>query len=179
MPLSAVLLFEDETVLRLFPVLRRAWSMKGEQGVVAISGRNAKRVLFGVINIHTGHRIVKTYHNMQQENFQDFLHLLRRCYRSRPVWIVLDKAGGHTTAKSIALAQTLNIKLIWLPKQCSELNGMDQLWKQVKSDVSANYQFINIDEHATTAEKYIKKLTNLQAKIRAGILSKHFWLKHL
>jgi len=44
MPPSAVLLFEDETVLRLFPVLRRAWSAKGEQGVVAITGRNAKRV---------------------------------------------------------------------------------------------------------------------------------------
>lgn len=179
MPLSAVLLFEDETVLRLFPVLRRAWSVKGEQGIVAITGRNAKQVLFGAINIHTGNRIVKCYNNMRQENFQDFLRFIRRSYRNRPVWIVLDKAGGHTTPRSVSLAKTLNIELIWLPKQCSELNGMDHLWKQVKSDVSANYQFINIDEHAATAENYVKGLTNLQAKIRAGILSNNFWLKHL
>jgi transposase len=179
MPPSAVLLFEDETVLRLFPVLRRAWSAKGEQGVVAIRGRNAKRVLFGVINVHTGHRIVKHYNNMQQENFQDFLHLLRRSYRNRPVWILLDKAGGHTTPRSTALAKTLNIELIWLPKQCSELNGMDHLWKQVKSNVSANYQFVNIDEHTAAAEKYIMSLTNCQAKTKAGLLSKNFWLRHL
>lgn len=174
MPLSAVLLFEDETVLRLFPVLRRAWSAKGEQGRVAITGRNAKRVLFAVINIHTGHRLVKSYSTMRQESFQDFLRLLRRSYPGRPVWIVLDKAGGHTTPRSASLAESLNIELIWLPKQCSELNGMDHLWKQVKSDISANYQFVHIDEHAAAAELYSRSLTNRQAKIRAGILSKNF-----
>jgi transposase len=179
MPPSAVLLFEDETILRLFPVLRRAWSAKGEQGVVAITGRNAKRVLFGVINVHTGHRIVKQYNNMRQENFQDFLHLLRRCYRHRPVWILLDKAGGHTTPRSTCSAKSLNIELIWLPKQCSELNGMDHLWKQVKSNVSANYQFVNIDEHSVAAEKYLMDLSNCQAKLKAGLLSKNFWLSHL
>jgi len=41
-----VLLMEDETILRLFPILRRAWSLRGEQAVVPITGRNAKCVLF-------------------------------------------------------------------------------------------------------------------------------------
>jgi hypothetical protein len=58
MPPNAVLLFEDETVLLLFPVLRRTWALCGEQGEVAISGRNAKRVLFGTINPCAGHRIL-------------------------------------------------------------------------------------------------------------------------
>jgi hypothetical protein len=124
MPSSTVLLFEDETVLRLFPVLRRAWSARGEQAQVAITGRNAKRVLFGTININTGYRIVMTYNNMRQENFQDFMRVIRRSYRRQPIWILLDKAGSHTTKRSMTLAKSLNIELIWLPKQCSELNGM-------------------------------------------------------
>jgi hypothetical protein len=33
-----VLLGEDETVLRLFPVLRRAWALRGEQAHIAITG---------------------------------------------------------------------------------------------------------------------------------------------
>ena len=49
---------------------------------------------------------------------------------------------------------------------------MDHLWKQVKSDVSANYQFVDIDERAVTAEKYVKALTNHQAKIRVGSIKK-------
>jgi len=81
------------------------------------------------------------------------------------------------STKSQALAATLDIELVWLPKQCSELNGMDHLWRELKDDISANYQFSSIDEHADVAEDYIFKLSNRQALRRAGILSKNFWLK--
>ena len=69
---SAVILFEDETILRLFPVLRRAWSLSGEPATVAISGQNTKQVLFGAINMHTGHRIVMLYAALKQSGFQDW-----------------------------------------------------------------------------------------------------------
>ena len=177
MPAGAVLLFEDETILRLFPVLRRAWSLRGDQAVVPITGRNDKRVLFGTINLRTGHRIVLRCRNMWQESFQDFLRLLRRSYPGRPVRLLIDEARCHTAPQSQALAKALNIELVWLPKQCSELNGMDHLWREVKDDISANYQFNSIDEHASYAEDYILKLSNQQALRRAGILSKNFWLK--
>ena len=177
MPSEAVLLFEDETVLRLFPVLRRAWSLQGQQGRIAITGRNAQRVLFGTIDIDNGHRIIMQQPNMRQDGFQAFLHLLRRRYRRKPVWLLLDKGGLHTAQKSQALAEELNIKLIWLPKQCPELNGMDHLWRNVKKDISANYQFPSILQHAVFAETYVLKLTKSQALLKAGILSKNFWLR--
>lgn len=177
MPPSAVLLFEDETILRLFPELRRVWSLQGEQAVIGISGRNAKRVLFGSINVRTGHRVVMTAPRMNQQGFQDFLRLLRSRYRHRPVWLLLDGASAHIAPKSKALAKTLNIELVWLPKQCPELNAMDHLFKEVKADISANYQYKNIDEHASFAEAYVLALSNNQALKRAGILSKNFWLK--
>ena len=53
-----VLLFIDATRLRLFPPLRSAWARKGEQARVPVTGRNAKRVLLGAINVPTGHRLV-------------------------------------------------------------------------------------------------------------------------
>lgn len=177
LPPGAVLLFEDETILRLFPVLRRAWSLRGEQAKVFITGRNAKRVLFGTINLHTGHRIVWRAPNMRQEQFQAFLRRLRRSYKGRPIWLLLDEAPCHIAPKSQALARALGIELIFLPKQCSELNAMDHLWREVKDDISANYQFQSVDEHAEFAEEYILRLSNRQAQRRAGILSKNFWLK--
>jgi hypothetical protein len=66
MPEGAVLLFEDETLLRLFPVLRRAWGFRGEEVSIGISGRNAKRVLFGAINPRTGHRVLQRSDNMSE-----------------------------------------------------------------------------------------------------------------
>lgn len=177
LPASAVWLFEDETILRLFPVLRRAWSLKGEQATVGITGQNAKSVLFGTINPRTGHRVVMHYPNMKQSGFQAFLRLLRRRYGGRQIWLLLDRASSHGAPKSQALANALDIVLVWLPKQCPELNAMDHLWKEVKSDISANYQYTSIEEHALCAENYTLSMTNKQALLRAGILSKNFWLK--
>ena len=177
MPADAVLLFEDETVLRLFPVLRRAWALRGEQAKIGITGRNAKRVLFGTINPVTGHRIIQRSPNMRQEHFQAFLRLLRRSYPGRPLWLLLDEAPGHMAARSQALAEKLDIVLIWLPKQCSELNAMDQLWRDMKSNISANHQYSNIDEHAEYAESWVMFLTCTEALRKASILSDDFWLK--
>ena len=40
------------------PPLRATWTLKGTQAVVPITGANAKRVLFGAINLRTAHRVV-------------------------------------------------------------------------------------------------------------------------
>jgi transposase len=172
-----VLLGEDETVLRLFPVLRRAWALRGEQARVAITGCNAKRVLFGAINLRTGHRVVLRRPNMEQAHFQAFLRLLREAYPGRPIALLLDEAPCHRAAKSQALAAQLDIALLWLPKQCAELNPMDQLWRELKGHISANDQYPTIDAHAAAAEQWIRSLTPTEARRKAGIRSKHFWLK--
>jgi len=168
---------EDETILRLFPVLRRAWSLRGEQARVPITGQNAKRVLFATINLRTGHRICLRGRDMKQANFQSLLREVRRRYRARPVWMLLDEAKCHIAAQSQALAAALDIHFVWLPKQCSELNSMDQLWKELKARVSANYQFSSIDAHADDAEDWLLSLTDKEALRKAGVLSKNFWLR--
>jgi len=177
MPEGAVLLMEDETILRLFPVLRRAWSLRGHQAVVPITGRNAKRVLFATINVRTGHRICLRRANMQQANFHDLLREVRRRYGKRSIWMLLDEAPCHIAAKSRALAEALDIHLVWLPKQCSELNAMDQLWKELKGTISANHQYASIDEHAENAENWLHDLSDKEALRKAGVLSKNFWLR--
>ncbi len=177
MPVGAVLLFEDETILRLFPVLRRAWSLRGQQASVPITGKNAKRVLFGAINLRTGHRILLRRANMRHQHFRDYLRLLRSCYGGRPIWLLLDAAPSHTAPKSEALAKQLGIELVYLPKQCSELNAMDQLWRELKADISANYQFKTIDEHAAFAERWVLTLSKTEALRKASVLSKNFWLR--
>ncbi len=77
------------------------------------------------------------------------------------------------------MAARLGIELVGLPKQCSELNARDHLWRFLKADVSANWQWATIDEHAEQAEKWVLGLSNREALRKAGILSKNFWLRNL
>jgi transposase len=169
-------LFEDETILRWFPPLRHAWAFRGTQAVVPITGNNAKRVLFGVINPRTGHRLVFCRKRQRQEDFQAFLRYLRQHYPGRPLWLLLDKSPSHQAQRTQALAARLGIVLVWLPKQCSELNAMDHLWRELKRLIAANRQYPTIDEEAQHAQRWVLDLTAQEALRKAGVLSGNFWL---
>ena len=71
----------DWTLLRLFPPLRATWALKGTQALVPITGRNAKRVLFGAIDLRSARRVVLVRHRAGQADAQAFLRALRRRYR--------------------------------------------------------------------------------------------------
>jgi hypothetical protein len=177
LPPRWVKLFEDETDLLLFPPLRAAWGVRGQRLEVPISGSNARRVVFGTINIDTGYRLVLVRQRQRGEDFRVFLPLIRRHYRGWHVALLLDEDRSHTAADSRDLAAALGIKLIWLPKRCPELNGMDHLWGHGKDHVCANRQYCDIDEEAERFVPYLQGLTNKEALLQAGILSEDFWLR--
>ena len=171
-------LVEDETIVRLFPPLRQAWGMRGSQVCVPVTGRNDRRVLYGAINVATGHRVTRRGRSMKLFEFHAFLRDLRRRYRTgRRIWLLLDKHGTHDSPKTHQLAQSLRIVLVPLPKQCPELNPMDHLWRHAKGVVSANRQYDTIDQQAGAAEDWFLWLTPNEARRKAGMLSKNFWLR--
>jgi hypothetical protein len=147
-----VLLFTDWTLLRLFPPLRAMWAAIGTQAKVAITGQNAKRVLFGTINVRTARRTVYIDRSAGAHEVRAFLLALRKAYRqASTIWLLADRASGHTAQATLALAKELRIEFVWLPKQRPELNAMDQLWKDLKRDVAANRQATSIEDLAERA----------------------------
>lgn len=54
LPAGGRLLALDETTLRHRPPRRAAWAGRGKQAVVRISGKNARRALFGTVDLRTG-----------------------------------------------------------------------------------------------------------------------------
>jgi transposase len=176
-----VLLVIDETTLRLLPPLRAAWALRGQQAQVPISGRNDQRVLFGALNVCNGRRVLLRRKRACAADFQAFLRYLRQhSYRAgQPLWLLLDKATCHVAAGSLALAAELNVRLLWLPRQCSELNAMDHLWRHLKGDLAANRQRSTVDALAEQAEAWMLALSDKQTLEKAGLLSKNCWLKNV
>jgi hypothetical protein len=177
LPRRWVKLFEDETDLLLFPPLRAAWGRRGQPKEVLISGRNARRVVFGTINIVTGHRLFLARKRQRGEDFRAFLRVIDSHYRGWHVALLLDEDASHTAADSEGLATELGIKLIWLPKRCPELNGMDHLWGHGKDHMCANKQYETIDGEVARFIRYLRGLPNREALRQAGILSEDFWLR--
>jgi hypothetical protein len=56
---------------------------------------------------------------------------------------------------------------------------MDQLWRELKRLIAANRQAASIDALAAEAAAWVLTLTPQQARRKAGMMSKRFWLREL
>jgi transposase len=144
---------------------------------VLLSGFNDRRVVFGAMNLKTGRRLFLVRERQRGADFQVFLKALRKQYGNRPIALLLDEDRSHTAKGSVALAQQLDITLLWLPKRSPKLNPMDTLWRHAKDLVSANRQYATIDQQAVRFVRYLKSLSDQEALHLAGVLSRHFWLR--
>ncbi len=177
MPPGRVQLAEDETDLRLFPPLRAGWARRGEEAPVPISGRNAKRVLWGALHIETGYRLFRSTPHGRGVDFEAFLDEIRWAYPSRYVVVLLDEDSSHTAENSCATAYELDTELLPLPKRSPHLNPMDHLWRQGKQVMSANYQDASIDIQVDRFIDYQSSLSPYEALNKAGLFSKNSWLR--
>jgi hypothetical protein len=168
-------LAQDETDLLLFPPLRAAWSKRGEVAKVWLSGRNARRVIFGAMNLRTGTRLFLPREKGRSGDFQAFLGEVRSDYRGWHVALLLDEDPSHTAKASLRQAEGMT--LLWLPKRSPKLNPMDTLWGQGKDVISANKQYATIDEQEDRFLAHLRSLRNQAALHTSGVLSKKFWLK--
>ena len=174
-----MVLIEDETDLLLFPPLRAMWSPRGEPARVMLSGRNARRVVFGCMNLKTGHRLFLVRERQYAQDFQVFLQEVRQRYGGWHVVMLLDSDSSHIADASRRLARRLQIRLLWLPKRSPELNPMDTLWGQAKDAVCVNTQYADIDEQADAFIAHLHSLSNREALQTSGVMSEHFWLKRV
>lgn len=170
----------DETDLLLFPPLRAAWAPRGaEPKRVLLTGRNAKCVLFGAVNPRSGKVHLLARERQRAADFCDFLHHLRRRHGRQLLVLVLDEDASHTARASQALADTLDIVLLFLPKRCPHLNPMDHLWRAAKNGVLANHQYASLDDELDRAVSYLWSLSPEDVLTKAGIRSPSFWVGSL
>ncbi len=176
LPEGCVKLFADETDLLLFPPLRAGWFLRGKPADVPISGENAKRTVFGAVDVETGELVLVAREGACAVDVQVLLRLIRQRYADRRLALLLDGASRHTAAESEDLAAELGIELIGLPARCTNVNPMDRLWRQGKDNTCANKQYRSIDEQAQRFIRYLQGLSRQEVLRKAGLLSKRFWL---
>jgi len=177
LPERSVLLAEDETDLLLFPPLRFAWALRGAQAKVWLTGQNARRVLFGALNLRTGHLVLFSRERSKAPDFCAFLREVHRRYRAHRVVLLLDGNSSHTAGASQRLAATLGITLLWLPARSPHLNPMDHLWRDVKQNVCANRQEVSIERLVVRVLRSLQRLPPRSRLRKAGVLSPRFWLR--
>src|SRR5262249_48558507 len=149
---------------------------RGQTQRVMLRGGNARRVVFGAMNLRTGYRLFLPRERQKAVDFQVFLGEVHSCYRGWHVALLLDEDPSHTAKASVRLAGELGMELLWLPKRAPQLNPMDTLWGQGKDVINADKQYAGIEEQVDRFLDFLMGLPNPDALHTSGILSTNFWL---
>lgn len=158
---ETVVLVEDETDLRLVPLLRRMWMRVREQVVLPAPITNQCRTLFGTLDIHTGEVFYRSFARKRSTEMIAFLEDLLAHYAGRPILLILDHASIH---KSRALQAWLQdhpqLQLAYLPKYAAHRdNPIEKLWWRLKGFITANRCCRSMEELLAVADKFFKQLT--------------------
>ena len=167
----------DETTLREFPPLRAAWARRGAQVEVVISGRNARRVLHGLLNVASGEVLHLVRERGRGEDCAAALAALARRRPTSPKLLVWDNAPPHHTHAARDAARAAWVELAWLPFRSPELNPCEDLRRHLKRAVAANRAYPSVDALGGHAAAWLDALApNDVLRLAALHSSKFQWL---
>jgi transposase len=169
--------FGDETTLREFPPLRAAWARRGQQQIVVISGRNARRVVHGALNVATGEFVSLIRERSRQDDCAAFIEALGQLRPDVPKLLVWDNAPPHHPKWVQAVATAANIHLAFLPFRAPELMPCEDLWRLVKAQIAANRVYAAVQEQAERALAWLTALSPYERLLSTGLFGLKFqWL---
>jgi transposase len=155
------ILVEDQTDIRLFPVLRRMWQLIGEQLRLVAPLQNEKRTIFGAIDIETGGVFHRIFSRKRTAEMIALLTELLAHYGGRGVLVILDHASIH---KSRALREWSSehpqVEPIYLPRYGGHRdNPVEKLWWHLKGYATANRCCRGVADLLLVVERHFAQLT--------------------
>jgi transposase len=166
--------FGDETTRREFPPLRAACARRGQQQVVVISGRNARRVVQGALNVASGELVALVRERSRQDDCAAFVAALGQLRPAGPQLLVWDNAPPHHPKRVQAAAAAAHIQIAFLPFRAPELMPCEDLWRLAKAVVAANRAYAAVQEQAERAVAWLATLTPFDRLLISGLFGAKF-----
>jgi len=161
-------LFEDETELRRFPPLRKAWQPVGEQWSVEVPEQNGKFCLYGALDIDTGKTLVESYPKGKSSCTKAFVREVLAAVDGR-VLLVWDHASWHVSkAVRKLIDATDRLDVVLLPKRAPEANPMEDLWRELKNKVAVNLNR-GLDALKQACHQFFGQLSSEEVLKTAGL----------
>jgi len=168
-PPETAILYADESRIELLPLIRAMWHWVGQQIRIPTPGSNVSRALFGALNIRTGAWTYLVQEKMRKENFLAFLEHLLQSFPLVPIILIVDNYSSHTAhVVSDWLAAHPRLQLYYLPKYCSHLNPVENIWLRLKNKIAANRLFASMPLLLQCAETFFNAMTPQQALVWAA-----------
>ena len=163
---NTVILYSDESRIELLPMIRAMWHWVGQQIRVPTPGSNVTQAIVGALNIHTGQWTYLLRDHMRKEDFIAFLEHLLTVYVEVPIILIVDNYSSHT-AYLVRDWSALHprLQLYDLPKYCSDLNPVENIWLRLKNKVAANRLYGSFQLLLDAVDRFFREMTPKQALV--------------
>ena len=133
------LLFADPTHKIHNTINGKCWQTKGKKGTIMLPSNTWRRriTILWAINVLDSTKLtsIVTEDNCDREMAQALLREVRKDYLDwKEIVIIKDNASYHHATEVQELAKELNIRIVFLPAYCPNLNLIERIWKFMKSE---------------------------------------------
>ncbi len=162
---AGTLIAEDEADVQLLAVVRSMWQRIGEQKRIPTPGQNAKRGVFGGLNLRTGEGFYLIAAHKRGVEFIAFLTALLMAYPAGTIYVMVDNASLHTSrAVKHWLTLHTRLQLVYLPTYSGHrLNPVEKVWWDLKADIAAHRCFKSLIELDQAVQRYFAGFTRERA----------------
>jgi transposase len=158
---------QDESRFGLLTVRRRL-TARGVQPIGAVQLVFEWFYVYGAVEPTTGDRFFLELPYLNADSFQLFVDIFAEAFPDSLNLVLLDNSGTHT-AQRLILPE--NVRLVFLPPYCPELNPIERVWRDLK-DALAWLQFPNLD----VQQDYIAQLLQAYAAATLQTLTGYSYL---
>lgn len=150
------LFFVDAAHFVLLPFLGYLYSLTVRY-IKSASGRKRFNVL-GALHAVTHELVTITNHAyINAEAICELLEKLAELYQDLPIVLVMDNARYQKCQLVLDTAQSLNIRIVFLPPYSPNLNLIERLWKFVKKQVLYNKYYQDYDQFCTAITECLEQ----------------------
>lgn len=132
---------QDESRIGLVTVRRRRLTARGVQPIGTISHTYEWFYVYGAVAPSTGERFFLELPALNADHFQYFVDAFAAAFPTSLNIVVLDNSAAHTAKK---LTLPANVRCVFLPPYCPELNPIERLWRDLKDDLAWE-QYTDLD----------------------------------
>ena len=145
----------DEVSFRLVPVYRKMWYLTGQTPQGKFFWSNKKITIFGAL-IDNGELFCEDFDGQNSLTYLAFLSdFIDTLDKNKKYVFIFDNASYHKTdVIKNYLKRFSNIKVVYLPPYCPELNPIETCWKIARHDVTNSKYFSTIEKLKDRLENF-------------------------
>ena len=144
---------------------------------MVISGRNARRVVHGMVNVASGELVHLVRERGRGPDCAAAVEALGQLRPDVPKLLVWDNAPPHHTHAARDAAELAGVEVAWPPFRSPELNPGEDLWRHLKATIAAHRASPPVDALAQRASAWLDALEADPILRLAGLHARKFdWL---